>query len=672
MDLFEQSIAKNRHAYLAAEIRRHDTAYYVNDTPQISDADYDSLRRELEDLEVKLPELKTASSPSQKVGAKPSRKFSKMRHTVPMLSLGNAFSEDDVTDFYERVRKFLSLPAEEEVEIFCEPKIDGLSISLHYVNGKFTQGATRGDGEEGEDVTENLLTIDAIPKEIDYKENLLVRGEIYMSHADFAQLNKRQEEAGESAFANPRNAAAGSLRQLDTSVTASRKLEIFAYAIAGADSFAETQTGAIERLQQLGFPTNTLNYCTNNPTQVIDNYNKISEARSQMEYDIDGMVYKVNRFDWQARMGALARTPRWAVAHKFPAEQAKTVLEAITIQVGRTGALTPVAELKPITVGGVVVSRATLHNEDEIARKDIRVGDTVLLQRAGDVIPQIVAVDLEKRPPNSAAFEPLTHCPICGSEALRDEGEVVRRCSGGMACSAQAAEGLKHFVSRQALDIDGFGAQYIEDFYASGLVREPADIFKISAEDLAGKEGWKNKSINNLLAAIAERREVEFPRFLFALGIRHIGLGTAKLLAKNYTSFENLQAHMDVEEICQIDGIGGKAAEALVGYFDNDKNSLIISELLEQMNVKDHVIKTLESELTDKKIVFTGSLTKMSRDEAKAQAERLGAKVSSSISTKTDILVAGEGAGSKLKKATELGIKTMTEQEWLELVEQKG
>jgi len=667
MDLFEFSVAKNRHKWLAAEIRRHDAAYYGNDAPEITDGEYDALRREIEDLEARAPQLKTPDSPTQKVGVAPSRKFGKVEHSAPMLSIGNVFSEEDVQDFLDRIAKFLTLPEGEEIEIFCEPKIDGLSLSLIYRDGKLAQAATRGDGTTGEDVTANVRTIAAIPNEVAYKNELIVRGEVYMTHADFKELNEREESEGKDKFANPRNAAAGSLRQLDSSITAQRKLSFFAYAVAG-ESIADSQSATIELLKELGFVTNSLNYNAKNLQQVIDNYEKIYAGRAKLAYDIDGMVYKVNRFDWQGRLGALARTPRWAVAHKFPAEQAKTILEAITIQVGRTGALTPVAELTPVTVGGVVVSRATLHNEDEIARKDIRVGDTVVLQRAGDVIPQIVAVDLEQRPANAKAFEPLTTCPVCGSHAVREEGEVVRRCIGGLICSAQAAEGLKHFVSRQAFDIEGFGGQYIEDFYAEGLVKEPADIFKIKAEDLPGREGWKEKSINNLLKAIDERREIELVRFLFALGIRHIGLGTAKLLAKNFKSLDALRS-TNVEEICQIDGIGEKAATELVEYFSEPNNINVINNLTEQVNVLDYAEQTVESVFTDKKVVFTGTLEKMSRDEAKAQAERLGAHVSSSISAKTDYLVAGEGAGSKLKKAAELGVKVLTENEWLELVE---
>lgn len=549
MPLFDKEKARDEYEALAKEIAHHDRLYYQNDAPEISDAEYDILRKKLEKLEEKYPEFKTADSLTQKVGAAPSSKFDKVQHLAPMLSIANGFAREDVTDFIDRIRKFLGLADDEKVEIFTEPKIDGLSFSARYVGGKLAAAATRGDGVTGEDITENIRTIKTLPVEIDFAGEVEIRGEVYMTHADFASLNERED----GKFANPRNAAAGSLRQLDANVTASRPLNYFAYNVV--PEFGEaTQVDTIKKLKKLGFQTNPLNKLCSNVDEIFANYEEIYAKRPTLPYDIDGMVYKVNRFDWQRRMGALARTPRWALAHKFPAQQAKTVLEDIIIQVGRTGALTPVAVLKPVTVGGVVVQRATLHNEDEIERKDIRIGDTVVLQRAGDVIPQIVEVDLAQRAASARKYKFPSTCPVCGSDAVREEDEAARRCVGGLICEAQVVERLKHFVSRQAFDIEGLGEQNIINFWNDGLIKTPADIFRLKREQLLNREKWGEKSADNLIAAVNERKNISLERFIYALGIRHVGLETAKLLAKNYKSFANLRAENNVENLYLIGG----------------------------------------------------------------------------------------------------------------------
>lgn len=662
MPLVEKEKAHSRYKDLVKEIAEHDRHYYENDAPVVSDAEYDDLRKELEKLENKYPEFKTAASPSQKVGAAPSAKFSKVQHLAPMLSIGNGFEREDVADFVERVRKFLGLGESEKVDIFAEPKIDGLSFSARFVDGKLKTVATRGDGVTGEDITENMLTIESFPREIALEGELEIRGEVYMTHNDFAALNKREN----GKFANPRNAAAGSLRQLDAQVTKSRPLNYFVYAVTS--QIAETQEKTIKKLASLKFATNPLNKLCHNIDEIFANYEAIYAARPKLEYDIDGMVYKVNRLDWQSRLGALARTPRWALAHKFPAMKAKTLLENIIVQVGRTGALTPVAELTPVTVGGVVVSRATLHNEDEIERKDIRVGDTVVLQRAGDVIPQIVEVDLALRPKNSRKYKFPENCPVCGSPAIREEGEAARRCTGGLICAAQIVERLIHFVSRQGFDIEGLGAQNIENFYNDGLIKEPADIFKIKKEQLLKREKWGEKSADNLIAAINERRNISLERFIYSLGIRHVGLETAKILAKNYKSFEKLQKEVSVDNLYLIDGVGEAMAEEIIGFFQARNNQAVLENLLAEVKVGEYVSNVKQSAVTDKVVVFTGSLTKFTRDEAKATAESLGAKVASSVSKNTDYVIAGEAAGSKLKKASELGVKVLTEDQWLDLI----
>jgi DNA ligase (NAD+) len=685
-------------ARLSAEISHHDALYYRDDAPEISDADYDALRRRLNELEKAHPELKRAGSPSEKVGAAPVAVFGKIRHDVPMLSLGNAFDDQDVVDFVARVRRFLNLTADDALEVTAEPKIDGLSISIRYEAGRFVQAATRGDGTEGENVTANVKTISGIPHTLKGKgvpDVIDIRGEIYLGHDDFAKLNAAQAASGDKVFANPRNAAAGSLRQLDASITAKRPLRFFAYAWGAASKLpAVTQAGVVAAFERWGLPVNPEMRVTNTPDDLIAFYREIEGRRAKLGYDIDGVVYKVNRLDYQERLGFVSRSPRWAIAHKFAAERATTVLNKIDIQVGRTGALTPVAKLEPVTVGGVVVSNATLHNEDEIARKDIREGDTVVVQRAGDVIPQIVEVVLDKRPKNAKPFEFPTVCPICKSHAVREADEdgnaadVVRRCTGGLICPAQVKERLKHFVSRNALDIEGLGAEKIEFFFETGRIKSAADIFTLekrdhdSEEPLTKVRGFKETSVRKLFAAIDARRNVPLDRFLFGLGIRHIGETTAKDLAKAYITFDGLRMAVNAaidggkeseayREIDDIEGIGETVVDALIDFFGEPHNREQIAALLKEMTVKSFErTQTKESPVTGKTVVFTGTLVKLTRNEAKAQAERLGAKVSGSVSKKTDYVVAGAEAGSKLDNARALGVTVLTEDEWLELIGQ--
>ena len=693
-DLSEEEAAKELER-LAEEIARHDALYHGEDAPEISDADYDRLRQRNDEIEKRFPGLIREDSPSQRIGAAPSEKFEKVVHKVPMLSLSNAFSDEDLEDFLARIRRFLNLKEGEELFLTAEPKTDGLSASLRYEKGKFVLGATRGDGREGENVTANLRTISDIPLEVkakDMPEVFEVRGEVYMSHEDFAALNERQEKDGKPIFANPRNAAAGSLRQLDSSITRQRPLRFFAYAWGDVGGLpADTQMGVIEAMERWGFATNPLMRRCASSEEMLAFYREVEEQRATLGYDIDGIVYKVDRLDLQGRLGFVSRSPRWAIAHKFPAEQAVTVLEAIDIQVGRTGALTPVARLKPVTVGGVVVSNATLHNEDEITRKDVRIGDTVVVQRAGDVIPQIVRVMEEHRPKGAKPYEFPETCPECGSHAVREinpktgKPDAVRRCTGGLICPAQAVERLKHFVSRNAFDIEGLGAKQVEAFYHDGRIMRPADIFTLEERDkkslkkLKDKEGWGDTSAKNLFAAIEERRKVGLDRFLFALGIRHIGETTARLLARSYGSIEALMAAMkeasDPEseaylELLSIDGIGEVVAEAVVDFFQEEHNREAVEALL-AAGVAPEPLEAQEtgSPVAGKTVVFTGSLELFTRSEAKAKAESLGAKVSGSVSAKTDILVAGPGAGSKLKKAQELDIQILDEQGWLDLIE---
>ncbi len=681
--------ARAEHARLGAEIAEHDRRYYGEDAPIISDADYDALRRRYLALEEAFPALAGAESLSRKVGAAPAEKFAKVRHAVPMLSLGNIFEDAEVEEFCARVRRFLGLGDDAPLEVTAEPKIDGLSCSLRYEHGKLVQAATRGDGYEGEDVTANALTVAAIPKTLHGAPHVLeARGEVYMAHHDFAALNARQQAAGKPAFANPRNAAAGSLRQLDPRVSAERPLKFFAYAWGEISApLATTQMGAIAAFGRFGLPVNPLTKLCRSAGEMLAHYRAIEARRATLGYDIDGVVYKVDELSLQERLGFVSRSPRWATAHKFPAERATTVVEGIEIQVGRTGALTPVARLRPVTVGGVVVSNATLHNEDEIARLDVRVGDTVVVQRAGDVIPQILEVALDKRPHGTKPFvfpqDGKGHfiCPVCGSAALREidektgKADVVRRCTGRLVCPAQAVEGLKHFCSRNAFDIEGLGDKQIELFHSKGLIKTAADIFTLQARDGHGRpplrewEGYGELSAGNLFAAIEARRTIALNRFLYALGIRHVGETNARRLARHFGDFASLRAaaraHGAAKSFDKIEGIGPVVVESIVDFFAEPHNEKVIDALLEEVRVEPMAPIATGSPLAGKTVVFTGSLERMTRDEAKAMAERLGAKVSGSISGKTDLVVAGPGAGSKLTKARELGVETIDEEEWM-------
>ncbi len=670
---------------LAREIAYHDQRYHQDDEPEISDADYDALRKRNDAIEALFPALVRDDSPSKLIGAGASGKFAKVIHARPMLSLSNAFTEEDVIDFLDRVRRFLNLDMLEPLEVTSEPKIDGLSLSVRYENGKFVQAATRGDGGVGEDITRNVMTLpeDQMPRRVcaNMPDVIEVRGEVFMARDDFQALNASRKEAGEKVFANPRNAAAGSLRQLDPAVTASRPLSVFFYALGEVSApLAETQFGIIERLKTWGFNTNPQTRVCGALRDVMGHYREIEESRSALSYDIDGMVYKVNRLDWQGRLGQVARAPRWATAHKFPAEKAATILKAIDIQVGRTGTLTPVARLEPVTVGGVVVSSATLHNEDEIARKDVRTGDTVIIQRAGDVIPQVVSVIADKRPADAVRFAMPDTCPECGSLAVREEGEAAKRCTGGLVCPAQAVERLKHFVSRDAFDIEGLGGKHIEAFYSEGLIKTPADIFDLArhADDLKTREGWGEKSVDNLLAALEDRRTIGLDRLIYALGIRQVGQATARLLARAYTSLDAWRGAMGAagdhdsgayQELINIDQIGPGMADDLISFFREPHNVEVLNSLAARLNVENAEAPAApESAVAGKTVVFTGSLETMGRFEAKAMAEGLGAKVAGSVSKKTDYVVAGPGAGSKLKKAEELGVKVLTEEEWRALI----
>ncbi len=678
-------------AELATEIARHDRAYFEQDAPVISDAEYDALRQRNEAIEARFPELIREDSPSRRVGAGVAEKFGKIRHAVPMLSLANGFSEEDVSDFVGRIRRFLNLADAEAVEITAEPKIDGLSISLRYENRKLVQAATRGDGFEGENVTANVMTLQDVPKRLkgDAPDLVEVRGEIYMSHRDFAALNEKQSAAGEKIFANPRNAAAGSLRQLDPSVTASRPLEFLAYAWGEAPVLpATTQMGVIDGFASWGLPTNPLMTLCRSVEELLAHYRMIESQRAELGYDIDGVVYKVNRLDWQQRLGFVSRSPRWGLAHKFSAEKATTVLEKIDIQVGRTGALTPVARLKPVTVGGVVVTNATLHNEDEIARKDIREGDTVIVQRAGDVIPQILGFVPEKRPASARPYHFPHQCPVCHSHAVREERasgklDAVRRCTGGLICAAQRVERLKHFASRNAFDIEGLGDKIIAEFYADELIQWPHDIFTLEQRDrnalkrLKNREGWGEASVRKLFDAIDARRTVPLDRFIFALGIRHVGETTARALARAYGTADHFREQMIAAgpmegdawtELNAIDGIGEVVAEAVVQFFGEPHNREVVDELLKHVTVTSLEARSTTSPVAGKTVVFTGALERMTREEAKAMAERLGAKVSGSVSKKTDLLVAGPGAGSKLKDAEKYGVEVIDEDAWFRRV----
>jgi DNA ligase (NAD+) len=674
-------------AHLATEIGRHDRLYHQDDAPEVSDAEYDALRRRNEAIEARFSALVRPDSPSARVGAAPAGGFAKVRHKVPMLSLGNAFDGDEVAEFLARIRRFLGLGAEAEVAILAEPKIDGVSASLRYEAGRFVQGATRGDGTTGEDITVNLRTIADLPPGLAgaAPEAIELRGEVYMRRAEFQALNARQAAAGEKVFANPRNAAAGSLRQLDPEITAARPLHFFAYtwgeivAPPGAKPLGDTMEAARACLAAWGFQLNEPARLCRSLEQVLAYHEEIMAARPDLPYDIDGVVYKVDRLDWQERLGFVSRAPRWAIAHKFPAEQARTRLIDIDIQVGRTGALTPVARLEPITVGGVVVSNATLHNEDEIARKDVRIGDTVVVQRAGDVIPQVVEVVLDKRPADAVPYQMPAHCPKCQSHAVREEGEVVRRCTGGLICPAQAVGRLKHFVSRDAFDIEGLGAKQIEAFWQDKLISRPGDIFRLKtrAEEIAAREGWGAQSVANLVAAVEARRRIGLDRFIYALGIRQVGQTTAQLLAKTYVSFRDFTRDMqraeDVDSEARqalenIDGIGPKVAATIVDFFAEPHNTDVVTDLANEVQPQDFEAPAGESPISGKTVVFTGTLATVTRGEAKARAEALGAKVAGSVSKKTDYVVIGADAGSKARKAAELGVTALSEQDWLELI----
>ncbi len=671
--------AANELMRLAKAIAYHNARYHTDDAPEISDAEYDALVRSNSALEEEFPHLVRADSPNKAVGAAPASHLSKVAHAKPMLSLDNGFTDGDIADFVGRVRRFLNLADDAPVALTAEPKIDGLSCALRYEKGVLVQAATRGDGAVGEDVTANVATIGDIPQTLqgNAPDIFEIRGEVYMAKSDFEALNAAQEAANEKLFANPRNAAAGSLRQKDPSVTAARPLRFLAHGWGEVSALpAETQYGVMRAIADWGLPVSDALVQVDSVDALIMHYRSIEATRADLPFDIDGVVYKVDRLDWQARLGFVAKAPRWAIAHKFPAEQAQTTLLSIDIQVGRTGKLTPVGRLQPVTVGGVVVSNVTLHNRNEIARLGVRPGDRVVVQRAGDVIPQIVRVlsaDEER-----AVFAFPNHCPQCGSEAIAEEGEVDVRCTGGLICPAQRIERLKHFVSRGALDIEGLGEKTIEEFFGLGWLHSPADIFRLKARkaEILGREGWKEKSVDNLIAAIEDKRSPDPIKFLFGLGIRHIGAGTSKDLIRAYGSVEAIaeMAKHDgaAEELTQVEGIGPVVAEALIDFFHEAHNREVWDDLLSEVSPPPYVSNVRMSSVSGKTVVFTGSLETMSRDEAKAQAEALGAKTAGSVSAKTDLLVAGPGAGSKLKKAADLGIEVIDEAGWAAIVAAAG
>ncbi len=740
IDLTEEQ-ARQELDRLASILSRANRLYHGEDAPEISDAEYDELKRRNAEIENKFPHLKRADSPSEQVGSRPADGFSKVTHAIRMMSLGNAFDDADVADFDRSIRKYLGLDMADPLAYTAEPKIDGLSLSLRYERGTLVQAATRGDGSVGENVTDNARTVQDIPQHIENAPDVLeVRGEVYMSHADFDALNARQTQSGGKTFANPRNAAAGSLRQLDSSITRSRPLRFFAYAWGElSEPLATTQKGAIDRLRAYGFQTNDLTRVCATTQELVAHYKDIEEQRSTLGYDIDGVVYKVNDLELQARLGFRSTTPRWAIAHKFPAELAWTRLEAIDIQVGRTGALSPVARLHPVTVGGVVVSNATLHNEDYIAGrdakggtirdgKDIRIGDWVQVYRAGDVIPKVADVDLPKRPAGAKPYAFPIKCPECGSDAVREEGDAVRRCTGGLICPAQAVEKLKHFVARKAFDIEGLGAKQIEMFHDDDVlpINTPADIFTLQERDagnlarLKNRDGWGDTSATNLFAAIDEKRTIEFPRLLFALGIRHVGEVGARDLALFYRDWDTMAHAIDTArpaalaqrqadeaekaerslaeqegrrarvkeardkaitncavteaaanawlDLIGIDGIGATLGLSLSDAFANTDERKAFDDLRQHLTILPPEAPSSDSPVAGKTVVFTGTLEKMTRAEAKARAEALGAKVSGSVSKKTDLLVAGPGAGSKAKKAADLGVETLDEDGWLQLI----
>lgn len=683
VDELDHAQGAREHKALAAEIAEHNRLYYEKAAPKVSDAEFDALFRRLAALERRFPDLITPDSPTQTVGAAPATGFAKVTHAKPMLSLDNAFDEADVHEFLGRIRRFLRLPEDEAVAILAEPKIDGLSASLRYEHGRFVLGATRGDGQVGENVTANIRTLDDVPQQLKgrgWPDVLEIRGEVYMPRREFFRLNEQQEKAGKPPFANPRNAAAGSLRQLDPKVTASRPLRFLAYYWGETSApLGRTISEARTKLEHWGLTLNGPAKLCRSAAAILDYYTDFAGRRASLPFDIDGVVYKVDRLDWQERLGFVSRSPRWAIAHKFPAEQAQTELLDIDVQVGRTGALTPVAKLRPVTVGGVVVSNATLHNEDEIERKDIRIGDTVVVQRAGDVIPQIVGV-VESKPRGKHKYKFPEHCPVCSARAVR-EG-AIRRCTNELTCPAQLVERLRYFVSRDAFDIEGLGEKQVQFFYEQGLVREPADLFRLEERDgkkgprLAEREGWGEVSATKLFEAIRARRRIGLDRFIYALGVPHVGQATARLLAMNYGTLEALLKAMAAaksysgdawDELNAIEGIGEVMATAIVDFFAEPHNRKAITDLQQEVEVQPFVRPSRESPIAGKTVVFTGGLSSMTRPEAKARAEALGAKVAGSVSKKTDYVVAGEEAGSKLAKARELGVKILSEDEWLKL-----
>jgi DNA ligase (NAD+) len=702
VDTLTKAQAKVELKRLALEIESHDRRYYQEDAPTVTDAAYDALRQRVNAIEARFPEFVTSESPSQKVGARPSGRFAKVRHAVPMLSLDNAFAEEDVVDFVGRIRRFLKLADDDEIAFSAEPKIDGLSMSLRYEAGELVTAATRGDGAEGEDVTANIRTLEDVPKKLkgrNVPDVCEVRGEVYMTKQAFLALNERQKAAGDTIFANPRNSAAGSLRQKDPTITASRPLGFFAYAWGQISQMpADTQSGMIGWFERCGFTTNPLTRLCHSVEQLIAFHRGIEEQRSHLDYDIDGVVYKVDRLDWQERLGFVSRTPRWAIAHKFPAERAITVLRDIEIQVGRTGSFTPVGKLEPVGVGGVIVQNVSLHNEDYIKGiggdgeqlregRDIRIGDTVIVQRAGDVIPQVVDVVIDKRPKGAREFHFPKKCPcplhtdVVREETATGEEGARARCTGEFACPYQRIEHLKLFASRRAFDIDGLGEKQIEFFFEQGWVKEPADIFTLPARNnkirLGEHEGYGETSVRNLFAAIEGRRRIALERFIFALGMRHVGDTTALALARGYGSWTAFHdaclkvARSDEEAIAEMDAldqIGETVIASIKAYFGESHNRGIVERLTKEVTILDTEKPKSNSAVAGKTVVFTGALEKMTRDEAKAMAERLGAKVSGSVSKKTDYVVAGEDAGSKLTKAQELGVAVLTEDEWLKLI----
>ena len=678
---------------LAKEIAKSDEAYYQHDDPYLTDAEYDKLKLLNEEIEKKYPDLIRADSPSKRVGAPVKSDFKKITHKVPMLSLADIFSEEELADFVKGVQKFLN--TDKDIEFTAEPKMDGLSFSARYENGILVSGATRGDGKTGEDITDNLKVIKGLPHKVeaaDFPQVMEMRGEVYMSKADFFALNEKNKEENKKPFANPRNAAAGSLRQLDAGITKERKLSLLVYTWGEVSKVSwKSQSEFLKKVEEWGFPVNPYNRLCHNLGEIIESYENLLNNRADLAYDIDGIVYKVNSLELQARLGFLTRTPRWAIAHKFPAEQAVTRIDNIRVQVGRTGALTPVADLEPINVGGVMVSHATLHNEDEIKRKDIRIGDYVVIQRAGDVIPQVVSVVLEKRASGLKEYEFPKTCPECGAHAIREEDEAVRRCTGGLSCPAQAIERIKHFVSREAFNIEGLGSKIVEEFFNEGILQNPADIFTLEERNggqeddlfssnrdglhLENREGWGKKSADNLFKAIKSRKEISLPRFIYALGIRQVGAATSLLIAKNYGSFNNFMEKMrigDTEKLVSIDGIGEAMAKDITEFFKEEHNLRIIAKLLDYVKVEDFEDTTdYNSPLSGKTVVFTGTLEQMTRAEAKAKALSLGAKVAGSVSGSTDYVIMGSSAGSKAQKAQNLGVKILSEEEFLSLIGQR-